>query len=148
MGGGLANEYYVRVIPMIGNQIAGATSNTVIVRYDPEAEPPPDISIPMLGPEFYTSLYTVQILDYTPGAGEDPNKWGCVEFISVEPGSLADISGYEAGDQRLSAALHRRRLSGLEGGQEGPQQARRLSGEGRQLGGQGVAGHQGLRRRT
>ena len=98
LGGGLANEYYVRVTPMIGNQIAGEASNTVIVRYDPEAEPPPDISIPMLGPEFYTSLYSVEILKYTPGAAEDPNQWGCVEFVKVEPDSLADIMGYEAGD--------------------------------------------------
>ena len=29
---------------------------------------------------------------------EDPNQWGCVEFVSVEPKSLADIIGYEAGD--------------------------------------------------
>ena len=98
LGGGLANEYYVRMTPVNGNQAAGEASNTVIVRYDPEAEAQPNIQIPMLGPEFYTSLYSVEILEYTPGAAEDPNQWGCVEFVKVEPNSPADISGYEAGD--------------------------------------------------
>ncbi len=115
LGGGLANEYYVRVTPMIGNQIAGEASNTVIVRYDPEAEPPPDISIPMLGPEFYTSLYTVEILDYTPGATEDPNQWGCVEFVKVEPNSPADIIGYEAGDHECPPAYTGEGYQGWKG---------------------------------
>jgi hypothetical protein len=83
---------------MVGNQVAGDPSNTVIARYDPEIDPTGGIQILTLGPEYYTPLYEVQILDYTPGAIENPNSWGCVEFVKVDPGSIADQFGYDVGD--------------------------------------------------
>ncbi len=90
IGGGVQNEYYVRLTPMVGNQIAGESSNTVIARYDPEAVGGVGFEIPYLGPEYFTPLYEVEILDYTPGAMEDVNDWGCVKVVKVVPGSLAD----------------------------------------------------------
>jgi len=90
IAGGVQDEYYVRLTPMIGNQIAGESSNTVIARYDPEAVGGVDFEIPYLGPEYYTPLYEVEILDYTQGAMENGNDWGCVTVVKVIPGSMAD----------------------------------------------------------
>ncbi len=95
IGGGKLNEYYVHLTPMNGNQAAGQVSNTFVVRYDPESGKS-DIQIPVLGPEYYTPLYTVEILDYTPGAVEDPNHWGCVKIVKVYPGVIS--AGFNVGD--------------------------------------------------
>ncbi len=97
--GGTLGEYYVRITPMIGNQPAGEPSNTVIARYDPTGEGGIDIEIPVLGPEFQTPLYTIELLEYEPGAVEDPNRWGCVEVVEVVPGSLADLQGWQVGTE-------------------------------------------------
>jgi len=97
IGAGVMNEYYVRLTPMVGTQVVGEPSNTVVARYDPELDTTGGIQIQYLGPEYYTPLYEVEILDYTPGAAEDPNSWGCVEVVKVEGGSYADSLGWKVG---------------------------------------------------
>ncbi len=82
------DTYYVRVLPMSGNQVAGEASNTVIVHYDPESGlvgfefPPPPVEIP----------YQVEISSFEPTHFPVSKYQFCVEVVSVDKSKLPPFS--------------------------------------------------------
>jgi hypothetical protein len=81
LGGGLPSipspqvpplTYYVRLIPMAGNQPAGAPSNVVVIHYQ-SLGPAPTVERTDALPD----IYNLKIIDFSDEQYPDPNLWGC-----------------------------------------------------------------------
>lgn len=59
----LGAKYYVRVIPMAGNQVVGEPSNTIEVIIDPPRDP---LNTDLYLPEAQEMIYSVDIVEFSP----------------------------------------------------------------------------------
>lgn len=67
--------FYVRITPFIGDQPAGALSNTVVVMYDYKLLPPPEPTFSL------DDLYDVEIIEFNDELPMDIARWGCVVVV-------------------------------------------------------------------
>lgn len=107
-------DLYIRLVPRSPDgQPGGPPSNTVILHYEPGDDPAAFAALDTaqkVAEQQHTldaiesaaaKLYTMQVLDYQPVVFEDPNRWGCVEFVETPPPGLATFNpkGYKPGDE-------------------------------------------------
>ncbi|MEN6483219.1 MAG: hypothetical protein ABFD29_13745 [Anaerolineaceae bacterium] len=88
--------YYVRVLPMSGNQPVGITSNVVTLTYAPQLLPNPQAGASTAQttttsganlPEPPPAMYQVEYVDYQPGSSPQL-PWGCVQVMGVDKNIL------------------------------------------------------------
>jgi hypothetical protein len=79
----LLPRYYVRVLPVLDGKPRCEPSSTVTVVHDPA----PQEQIKFPAPDFsrYVSQYAVEVIDYDPPVFPDPNRWGCIKVLGVDP---------------------------------------------------------------
>ncbi len=76
-------DYYVRILPMDGDKLAGEPSNQVVVHFGPLKPPEYPFAAFPEGP-----LYEARIMDFTPPEFERASRWGCIVVTGYEEGAL------------------------------------------------------------
>ncbi len=80
----LPRTFYVRILPMMGNQFVGGPSNTVIIHYGPP-KPPPVSSLT-------GAAYEARVVSFTPYRPADPAYEAC--FLSTRDWDICtDLGG-------------------------------------------------------
>ncbi len=85
-----AADYYVRVLPMKGNQPVGEPSNTVIVHYNPSAEALPTLGLPPIPPIPPEVIhYDLEITEFSPLKASLWNHVGCIVVTGYDEQQLS-----------------------------------------------------------
>lgn len=112
-----AMDLHIRLLPRLPDgQSGGPPSNSVVLHYEPGVNPAAVQALEQAKEvasvahalealeEQAAKLYELQILEYRPVVFEDPNRWGCVEFVETPPQGFANLAGYQPGDEACPEA--------------------------------------------